>query len=95
MREHADTETKQPFINIVHQFVQKVVIGNTPGYQPASLEVHGRIASTLAAMEAATIMKKQSDALKRYDYLEKLLASELDTAQKQKSSSTLTRRSFL
>ncbi len=27
MREHADTETKQPFINIVRQFIQKVVIG--------------------------------------------------------------------
>ncbi|WP_026617462.1 hypothetical protein [Ensifer aridi] len=31
MREHADTETKQPFINIVRQFIQKVVIGRTPG----------------------------------------------------------------
>jgi hypothetical protein len=85
MREHADTETKQPFINIVHQFIQKVVIGKTPGHQPASLEVHGRIASILAAMEAATIMEKQFEALKRNDYLEKLRAGELGTqAQKQK-----------
>ena len=47
LREHADAETKQRFINIVRQFIQKVVIGKTPGHQPASLEVHGRIASIL------------------------------------------------
>lgn len=58
LREHADTETKQPFINIARQFIQKVVIGKTPGHQPASLEVHGRIAFILAAMEAATILEK-------------------------------------
>ncbi|MGY5811704.1 recombinase family protein [Rhizobium sp. LEGMi198b] len=84
MREHADSETKQPFVNIVRQFIQKVVIGKTPGHQPASLEVHGRIASILAAMEAATILEKQFKALKQHDYLEKLRAGELDTEQKQK-----------
>lgn len=85
IREHADAETKQPFINIVRQFIQKVVIGKTPGHQPASLEVHGRIASILAAMEAATIMEKQFEALQRHDYLEKRRAGELETeAQKQK-----------
>ncbi|CCM78298.1 hypothetical protein [Rhizobium mesoamericanum] len=95
MREQADTETKQPFINIVRQFIQKVVIGKTPGHQPASLEVHGQIASILAAMEAVTILEKQFEALTRHDYLEKLWAGEPDTEQKQKSSSTHTRRSFL
>ncbi|GGG20839.1 hypothetical protein GCM10010924_57820 [Rhizobium wenxiniae] len=84
MREHADTETKQPFINLVRQFVQKVVIGKTPGHQPASLEVHGRIALILAAMEAATIMEKQFEAMKRRDYLEKLRAGELDEEAKRK-----------
>ena len=84
MREHADTETKQPFINIVRQFIQKVVIGKTPGHQPASLEVHGRIASILAAMETATMMEKQFEALKRHDYLEKLRAGELDVETKRK-----------
>ncbi len=47
MREHADTENKQPFINILHQCIQKVVIVKTPGHQPASLEVHDRIAGIL------------------------------------------------
>lgn len=84
MREHADAATKQPFINIVRQFIQKVVIGKTPGHQPASLEVHGRIASILAAIEAATILEKQFEALKQHDYLERLRAGEIDTEQKQK-----------
>lgn len=29
IREHADAESKQPFINIARQFIQKVVIGKT------------------------------------------------------------------
>jgi len=45
MREHADTETKQPYI--LHQCIRKVVIVKTPGHQPASLKVHGRIAGIL------------------------------------------------
>ncbi|MBG0510879.1 hypothetical protein I3J13_19025 [Agrobacterium sp. MOPV5] len=46
-------------------------------------------------MEAATILEKQFEALTQNDYLEKLRAGELDTEQKQKSSSMLTRRGFL
>ncbi|MBB3309620.1 hypothetical protein FHT78_001349 [Rhizobium sp. BK196] len=46
----------------MRQFIQKVVIGKAPGHQPATLEVHGRIASILAAMEAATLMEKLLDA---------------------------------
>ncbi|TAU85101.1 hypothetical protein [Rhizobium leguminosarum] len=84
MREHADAATEQPFINIVRQFIQKVVTGKTPGHQPASLEVHGRIASIIAAMGAATIMEKKVEALKQHDYLEQLRAGELDTEQKRK-----------
>ena len=85
---------KQPFINLVRQFIQKVVIDKTPGHQPASLEVHGRIASILAATEAATILEKTFEALKQSEYLKKRHAVELDTADKQKSSTTLVRRSF-
>ncbi|ULJ74171.1 hypothetical protein [Rhizobium gallicum] len=47
-------------------------------------ERHGRIASILAAMEAATIMEKQFEALKRHDYLERLRAGELDTEHKRR-----------
>ncbi|SCY92969.1 hypothetical protein SAMN03159288_05312, partial [Rhizobium sp. NFACC06-2] len=35
-------------------------------------------------MEAATVLEKQFEALKQHDYLEKLRAGELDTAQKRK-----------
>jgi len=76
--------TKQPFINIVRQFIQKVVIGKTTGHQPASLEVYGRIASILAAMKATTIMEKRFEALKRHDYLEKMRAGELETEAPKK-----------
>jgi len=47
MPEHADTETKQPFINILCQCIRKVVMVKTPGHQPAYLKVHGRIAGIL------------------------------------------------
>ncbi|WET73680.1 MULTISPECIES: hypothetical protein [Rhizobium] len=47
-------------------------------------EVHGQIASILAAMEAATILEKRFEALARHDYLERLRAGEIDTEQKQK-----------
>lgn len=70
----------------MRQFIQKVVIGKTPGHQPASLEVHGRIASILAAMEAATIMEKQFEALARHDYLEKLRTGVPELAPKRKKA---------
>jgi len=96
MREHADAETKQPFINIVRQFIQKVVIGKTTGHQPASLEVHGRIASILAAMEAATITEKLFEALKRTTIWRRCVPANLRRKPKnKKNSSTLTQRSFL
>ena len=57
----------------MRQFIQKVVIGKAPGHQPATLEVHGRIASILAAMEAATLMEKLLDA-----YAEELLLKRLE-----------------
>ena len=84
LRDHADTTTKQPFVDLVRQFVQKVVIGKTPGHQPASLEVHGRIASILGAMEATTILEERFKLRKRHDYLTRVETGELDTEQKQK-----------
>jgi hypothetical protein len=85
IREHADAEAKQPFINIVRDLIQTVVIGKDARPQPATLEVHGRIASILAAMESAPLMEKRFAALQRHDYLEKRRAGELETeAQKQK-----------
>ena len=84
LRDHTDTATKQPFIDMVRQFIQKVVIGKTPGHQPATLQVHGRIASILAAMEATTILEERFRFTRTQDYLAKLDAGELDTEEKQK-----------
>ncbi|PYE85255.1 hypothetical protein [Phyllobacterium leguminum] len=84
LRDHADTATKQPFVDIVRQLVQKVVIGKTPGHQPASLEVHGRIASILAAMDAATIMEERFKLLRHHDYLARIETGELETEAKRK-----------
>ncbi|PDT75456.1 Site-specific recombinase and resolvase superfamily protein [Sinorhizobium sp. BJ1] len=84
LRDHADTATNQPFIDLVRQLVQKVVIGKTPGHQPATLEVHGRIASILAAMEASTILEERFKLLKHHDYLARHESGELDTELKRK-----------
>lgn len=84
LRDHADTTTKQPFVDLVRQFVQTVVIGKTPGHQPASLEVHGRIASILAAMEATTNMEERFKLLRHHDYLARIETGELDTEGKRK-----------
>jgi hypothetical protein len=37
---------------IIRDFIQTVVIGKTPGRQPATLEVRGRITSLMEAVEA-------------------------------------------
>ncbi|WP_205908894.1 hypothetical protein [Metarhizobium album] len=37
--------------------VQKVVVGKTPGHQPASLQVHGLIASILVQMDVLDYMR--------------------------------------
>ncbi|MFA1675472.1 hypothetical protein ACDY97_22620 [Rhizobium mongolense] len=59
------------------------VVAKTPDHQPATLEMHGHIASVIAAMDAATAMEKRFQAEKHNDYLEKLAAGKLDTEAKQ------------
>ncbi|WP_192886620.1 hypothetical protein [Agrobacterium sp. LAD9] len=68
--------------------VQKVAIGRTPGHQPATLEVHGLIASILAQMDVLDMMERRFVAEVHADFIEKLEAGELDTEHKQKGSST-------
>ncbi len=45
MRDAADKDLKQRYITMIRMLVQKVVVGPTPGHQPAELAIHGRIAS--------------------------------------------------
>lgn len=63
MRDHADTQTKRPLISIIRQLIHKVAIASTPGRQPPALELHGRIASILAAIETAQIMEAKFTAM--------------------------------
>ncbi len=84
MHDDMDAETIQPFIQIIRLFVQKVVINKTPGHQPAELTVHGRIASILAAMDAATIMEQKLKLMQEHDFQRRLRAGELETEHKKK-----------
>ena len=43
---------------IVRDLIQKVVIGKTPGHQPATLEMHGPIANIVASMEVMDLLKQ-------------------------------------
>lgn len=83
MRDHADTQTKQPLIGIIRQLIQKVVIASTPGRQPPALEMHGRIASILAAMVTAQIMEAKFKAMVGQDVLARQLSGELESEDKK------------
>ena len=48
-RNNADEQAKRRLMPIVRDLIQTVVIGKAPGHQPASLQVHGDIASILAS----------------------------------------------
>ena len=84
MRDHADTQTKQPLIGIIRQLIQKVVIASTPGRLPPALEAHGRIALILAAMETAQFMEAKFKAMKDQDVLARQMSGGIDTAAKRK-----------
>jgi DNA invertase Pin-like site-specific DNA recombinase len=50
-RGNGNEDAKRGLMPIVRQLVQTVVIGKTPGHQPASLQVHGLIAAIFAQMD--------------------------------------------
>jgi hypothetical protein len=69
---------------IVRQLVQKVVIGKMPGHQPATLQVHGLIASILTPMDLLMLLERRFLAEPHADFAGKK-AGEIDTeAKKQK-----------
>ena len=83
-RNDGDEHAKQPFINIVRQFIQKVLIGKTPGHQPASLQVHGDIANIMASMEVLDLMEQQFLAAAGNDLMARIASGEIDTEAKRK-----------
>ena len=87
MRDGMHTDMMQPFITIIRRFIQKVVIGKTPGHQPATVEVHGPISSILAQMDVLDFMERRFVAEVHADFIEKLEAGEIETKEKQKAPS--------
>lgn len=86
--------TKQPLIRIIRQLIQKVVIASTPGKQLPGLEVHGRIASILAAMETAQVMEANFKAMVDQHVLAHIVSGEIDTEEKTKVPRGLRREAF-
>ena len=82
-RKGKNEEAKRMLMPIVRQLVQKVVIGKTPGHQPASLQVHGLIASILAQMDVIDYMKSRFISEIHEDFVERLEAGELDSEEKK------------
>lgn len=50
-RNNADEQAKRGLMPIIRDLIQTVVIGKTPGHQPATLQVHGDIANIMASMD--------------------------------------------
>ncbi|WP_427832792.1 hypothetical protein [Agrobacterium pusense] len=84
-RNNADEHAKQRLMPIVRDLIQTVVIGKTPGHQPASLQVHGSIANIMASMEVLDLMEQQFITAAQNDLMAKIASGEIDTeAKKQK-----------
>jgi DNA invertase Pin-like site-specific DNA recombinase len=83
-RRGKNDDAKRQVMPIVRSLVQKVVIGKTPGHQPATLEVHGLISSILAQMDVLDLMERRFVAEVHADFIEKLEAGEIATKEKQK-----------
>ena len=68
-RNNADEHAKQRLMPIVRDLIQKVVIGKTPGHQPASLQLHGSSANIMASMEVRDLVEQQFLAAARNDFM--------------------------
>jgi hypothetical protein len=64
--------------------IQTVVIGKTSGHQPASLQVHGDIATIMASMEVLDLMEQQFLAAAGNDLMARIASGEIDTEAKRK-----------
>ena len=60
-----------------------MVIGKTPGHQPATLQVHGTIANIMASMELLDLMEQQFLAAAQNDFMSRLASGEQDPAAKR------------
>jgi hypothetical protein len=84
MRRGKNEDAKREIVPLVWSLVQKVVIGNTPGHQPATLDLHGLTSSILAEMGAPDLMEPRFVAEIHADFTEKLEANDIGTKEKQR-----------
>src|SRR3546814_10323227 len=77
---NADEQAKRGLMPIVRDLIQTVVIGKSPGHQPASLQVHGDIANIMASMDVMDLMQQQFVAAAQNDLLAGIASGEIDTA---------------
>ncbi|WP_412050167.1 recombinase family protein [Hoeflea sp. Naph1] len=84
MREHADAETKQPFITMIRGLVQQVVIGPAENGNGVELFVHGAIVSILATMDTIKAMEAEFRTAQEYEFHNLIDKGVLDTEPKRK-----------
>jgi hypothetical protein len=83
LREHADTETKQPFVNIIRGLIQQVVIGPAEHGNGVELYVHGAIVSILATMDTIKAMEAEFRTAQEYEFHNLIDKGVLDTEAKR------------
>ncbi|MDH0116910.1 recombinase family protein, partial [Rhizobium pusense] len=83
-RNNADEQAKRRLMPIVRDLIQTVVIGKTPGHQPAALQVHGDIANIMASMDVIDIMQQQFVASAQNDMMARIASGEIHTEAKKK-----------
>ncbi|MFL0692823.1 MAG: hypothetical protein ACJLUP_12175 [Agrobacterium tumefaciens] len=93
-RNNADEAVKQRLMRIMRDLIQTVVIGKTPGHQPANVQVHDDIAHIMASMDAIDVLQQQFFAAAQNDLMTLMASGELSTEVKSKSSSRFTLRSL-
>ncbi|MFL0691841.1 MAG: hypothetical protein ACJLUP_06895 [Agrobacterium tumefaciens] len=82
-RNNADEAVKQRLMRIMRDLIQTVVIGKTPGHQPASLQVHGDIANIMASMDVFDVLQQQFFAAAQNDLMTLMASGELSTEVKK------------
>jgi DNA invertase Pin-like site-specific DNA recombinase len=83
MREHADAETKQPFIQIIRALIQVVEIGVAADGKETELTVYGQIVGILASMDALEAYEAEYKTAVNLEYYRQIDAGVLDTDDKQ------------
>ncbi|WP_348627207.1 recombinase family protein [Rhizobium sp. TH135] len=82
-RNNADEAAKRRLMPIVRDLIQTVVIGKTPGHQPASLQVHGDIANIMASMDVIDVLQQQFFTAAQNDLMTRMTSGEIDTEAKK------------